>query len=901
MQRRQLMPRDYLVIWLSEHIDLINEDNITEFKELQKVVRNLYTCANYDTCFDRIIEHEHEKVIFILSAPIEKVRVRQIHDMPQIYSIYIYRKTITSYEGWKTEFSKIQVIGTDIKSICEALQKTIWQPNQSSTSISFLTSSDDGSEQTLEDLDPIFMYTELLKEIILSTQYNTKNRRDFIEFLRAENRTDANRLKMIDIFEKNDPPRSSISWYTYDILFYDLANSSLRNFNVEKIIKSSFFLSSLHRQLEDLHKQRVNLGHGKFYVYRGQILSKDDFNKLQEGALISFNSFLSTSEEESVASGYAESNANAPENGVGVLFRMLIDPNIPSTPFARIKNISQFYDEQEVLFSMQAVFRIRKIQEYPKNNAVRQVDLDLTPDKDPQLCKLKNFIREEIDGKTDWDRLGKLLIKIGQYSEAEKWYTTQLKQISSDRNAVDDIEYYLGIAKLEQGEYQDAASFFKKSLEITRHSSSKGPALLAGIHSMIGSAYKGMGDYLKALESYEIAYDIFKLNPHCNGYLFGSLCNQIGAVYHDMGQYVEALNYYEIARDTYKIILPSNHPILASTYNNIGELYRCLGNYSKALDSHKLALEIDKKSLPHNHVDLATSLNNIGIVYEKMKDYMNAMYYHTSAREIFEKLDYKHPGLANSYHNIAEVYRQLGKYSNALEYFEKGLEICQKTLDSHHPSFAISYQCIGAVHTSMKNYSTALEFLVKGQKTLENSQHETNPALVDICKTIGAVYTNMCDYLKALEYFQKSHDMLVTVLPLNYPSLADLYRCFSSVYYKMSDYSKALEYCDKTLQMEEMISPRNRSSVGHTYSFMGKIYLEMSNSRKAAEFYKKANDIIGVSLPVTIRDENGSFTTTGITISCIGGDSHASDLHEDLRNTLQNLYNENRKSVNSRN
>ena len=134
MQRRLRVPGNYCVIWLSALTGLTNEDNTRALTELQKVVSNLYTCAEYNKCFDFIMEHEHEKVIRILSTTIEKIRVQQIHDMPQIHSIYIYGNTTSSYAI--SEFNKIQGIHEKIKPICEALSEIIWQSSQSHTSIS---------------------------------------------------------------------------------------------------------------------------------------------------------------------------------------------------------------------------------------------------------------------------------------------------------------------------------------------------------------------------------------------------------------------------------------------------------------------------------------------------------------------------------------------------------------------------------------------------------------------------------------------------------------------------------------------------------------------------------------------------------------------------------------------
>ena len=128
----------------------------------------------------------------------------------------------------------------------------------------------------------------------------------------------------------------------------------------------------------------------RFTIYRGQCMSKTDFDKMQEsqGGLVSFNNFLSTSKDLSVALAFASSS---PPNSasVGIVFVMTIDPSIRSTPFASVQHVSHYKTEEEILFSMHTVFRIDNIIPIDNNNnCVWQVDLVQTNDNDPQLHDL---------------------------------------------------------------------------------------------------------------------------------------------------------------------------------------------------------------------------------------------------------------------------------------------------------------------------------------------------------------------------------------------------------------------------------------------------------------------------------------------------------------------------------
>lgn len=121
-----------------------------------------------------------------------------------------------------------------------------------------------------------------------------------------------------------------------------------------------FFMRDLHRQIQELHNEQFSgCGGENLVVYRGQGLTTAEFEKLQKtrGKLMLFNSFISTSESQKKAMRFAR-EASRTSGIVGVLLVMTIDPNIASTPFARLAGETVFEKEREILFSMHTVFRV---------------------------------------------------------------------------------------------------------------------------------------------------------------------------------------------------------------------------------------------------------------------------------------------------------------------------------------------------------------------------------------------------------------------------------------------------------------------------------------------------------------------------------------------------------------
>ncbi|CAF4592362.1 unnamed protein product [Rotaria sp. Silwood2] len=144
------------------------------------------------------------------------------------------------------------------------------------------------------------------------------------------------------------------------------------------MIKTGFFIRSLHKQLQQLHREQASTFEQNFIVYRGQAFTEEEFKHLTEvkGGLLAFNNFLSTSKVKRVAMQFVEDRIGKDKQVIGVLFIMTIDPkkiSISDTPFALIAEYSAFPEEQEILFSMHTVFRVGEIQQSKANNRLWKV------------------------------------------------------------------------------------------------------------------------------------------------------------------------------------------------------------------------------------------------------------------------------------------------------------------------------------------------------------------------------------------------------------------------------------------------------------------------------------------------------------------------------------------------
>jgi tetratricopeptide (TPR) repeat protein len=553
-------------------------------------------------------------------------------------------------------------IYTDTTSICKALKQATQAYDRNSISISFAEKTDTIANQHLDTLESSFMYTQLLKEILLTVDFEKIHFDDFIRYSREQCAGDNVNLEKVDKIEKEYRQHQPIWWYTSEPIVYSMLNRALRKMEADLIVNMGFFVRDLHEHIAKLHSEQSSGHHrpNSSIVYRGQGLSKVHFNQLcsREGGLLAFNNFLSTSANQGICRLFAESNATHPDL-VGVLFEIHIDPSTSSTPFADISRITQFPEEEEILFSMHSVFRIGRVRPIEENNNhIWQVELTLTVDHDPQLKEVMDIMREEIDESTEWFRLAKLMMKVAQFDKAQQLFELILARATNEKERA-EIYHYLAWNKYDQGINTGAIAYYEKSIEIKQKTLPVNRPDLA------------------------------------NSY------NNIGLVYHNMGEYSKAVLCLEKALEIEEKTLPANRPSLATSYNNIGLVYYNMGEYSKALSYYEKALEIDQKTLPANHPHLATSYNNIGSVYDNMGEYSKALSYYEKALEIDQKtLPANHPHLATSYNNIGSVYDNMGEYSKALSYLERALDIFQRSLPPDHPNIKTVETSIETVRKS---------------------------------------------------------------------------------------------------------------------------------------------------------------------------------------------------------
>jgi tetratricopeptide (TPR) repeat protein len=591
----------------------------------------------------------------------------------------------------------------------------------------------------MNELDQSLMYSQLLTEILLEMNYEKAAKSEFIELCRTHYHDNKVQLHRINDFERDYELHPALWWYIKESFIVSMLSSALRMQNIEIIIKMGFYIKDLHQQIKQIHSKPGETK--QIITYRGQVMANVEFEKLKNniGCLIAFNSFLSTTTTSAEALLYTE-YAQMDPRLTGIIFQMKIDPSISTIPFVSLSDINDIpFCENEILFSMHTVFRTGAIE--PITSSLWSVDLTLTSDTDDQLQGLAERLRKEIEGPNPLHRLGKLLIKMGEFDKAEQIFKTLLETTSNvDLEQVASFYNQFGYICKEKGNFTNALIYHQKALEIHQKISSLNHSVLANIYNNIGEVHRLTGNYSTALSYHQKTLKIHQQSLPIDHPELATIYNNISQVCNLMGDYLGALSYLQKTLEIQEKSLPSNHPDLTTIYENIGRVHYAMGEYSTALAHHQKALEIRQKFLPSDHPLLATTHNNIGQVHHAMGEYSIALSHHQRALEIQQtSLPFSHPDLAATHSNIGRVYDSMGDYSGALSHLQKTLEIQKKSLPSNHPDLATTYENIGRVHYAMEEYSTALAHHQRALEIRQESLPSDHPLLATTHNNIGQV------------------------------------------------------------------------------------------------------------------------------------------------------------------
>lgn len=183
----------------------------TVIKRLRGLVNFLKIFNDIDECMALINNISNEKVIVVTSNSFINTLRPKIEDLHQTLAIYVLSDTDKEEEEPVSreldQQSKIKGFYRDINEIYEQMHIDINVVSRDLVSYVNIASNS-------ETLEPMFIYTHLLSEIILDNDETENAMKEIIQFSRQEYEGNDEELARIEEFENDYQKNRAIWWFT---------------------------------------------------------------------------------------------------------------------------------------------------------------------------------------------------------------------------------------------------------------------------------------------------------------------------------------------------------------------------------------------------------------------------------------------------------------------------------------------------------------------------------------------------------------------------------------------------------------------------------------------------------------------------------------------------------------
>ena len=646
----------FSIFWLDAKVNTTEDNRNTQLK-LREIINHLKTFDDQDECHQRILSlSQEDRLVLIVSGRCGRQLVPQIHHLRQVSSIYVYCMDKKANELWAKDFIKIKSVIVQLKDLLYVIKQD--QKSQikieEPLSINIFKTGTNKADQSTTGLNGNFVHSLLLIDVLIRMKSIESDKQQLIQLCQKEYENNQKELEFVREFENDYQADKALWWYTRQSFLYRMLNKALRVQNIDLLFLLRFVIGDIYQQLKQYQHQ------SSIRVYRGQVMSIDELNTLQQSIdnLISINSFFSTSTNHHKAVGFLNSSEITSDLR-RILFVIDADPRlVKSKPFADISSLSAFSNEREVLFMMGSIFRLIKIEEM-KHKEIVMIHMELCGDDEHDLKKLFDHMKKELDGENEEVNLhsfGKVLYRMGKYDLAEKIYHRLLSKLLPNDPSISGLYWDLGIVTSNKSAYDSSLEWFQKSLVIEEQEGSSNYVNIGSLYNWIGDIYDYKGELEKALENYNKAIELFRNANNEDHPNMAHFYNNIAVVYDDQKKYTEALDFYKKSLAIRKQHLPSNHPDIATSHNNIGNVYSDLNKYDLAMEHHQQSLQMNLKSLPGDHPDIARSYENIAAIHEKKREWKQALELFEKALNIYQRaFSSQHPDVLQVQADIQRV------------------------------------------------------------------------------------------------------------------------------------------------------------------------------------------------------------------------------------------------------
>jgi len=680
------------------------------------------------------------------------------------------------------------------------------------------------------------LYQTLLEQILEGKDLLKINDLSLFNYFQPDNKTDK---EILIEFDKSYQSNKAIYWYTRETCIYQILNKSLRTQNIDHIAPFGPFIRDLHAQLSEEHQSFIKQqNETKIEVYRGQLISKDEINRLKssQGQLISMNSFLSTSTNKKKALEFATSRPPPNDQLTSILLEINLHLNDLTKPFADIKLLSAFPKEEEILFMFGCIFRLDQIH-YDEQIQLWMCKLTLCSQDDPDIKDFISTLQEQLKGQNQTILIGNYFSQMLKFDDAQQHFEKILKnKIINDPIELAYCHHGLGKVNEKKGDNKSSIENLNKALNYLTEN------CLSNDHPLISQCYNDLGLIYLNENNSQIAFDFFDKALNTINNIPSITYFGLSQIHFKLKHYNIALQYLEKTLDNQST---TSSALIADTYIHMGKVYTAMNKKEKASEMFDKANQFQLKDLPPDHPDIGYTYSAQGLMHLEHGDEQKALEFIERAYQLQSQvLPNNHPDFGESYQNFANLYMKKGDLDQALIYYQKQLENQLKTLSSSHPSVIQTYSNIGNIYWKKRDYHQASTYFHQILDSELQTKKVGHPLLSSSYKNLGDLYFDKYLFYSDQKYLDQAlpfylkylQNQLETKLYQD-PQLIHIYQTIAQIYYKKHQLSESLLYYNRLLDCHLREMPFNQSIIDKISISIGNIYLKKHHFNKKLLYY----------------------------------------------------------------
>jgi tetratricopeptide (TPR) repeat protein len=307
------------------------------------------------------------------------------------------------------------------------------------------------------------------------------------------------------------------------------------------------------------------------------------------------------------------------------------------------------------------------------------------------------------------------------------------KELNAAKAKIAEAALFLGKARYEQGQYKEAISAYRESLEA-------GGEHLSVLYNL-GQALLDLGDLEGAKLHLHRALEISETSLGREHPDVATNLNSLALLDVMQGRYSDAESLYQRSLQIREKALGSEHPLVSTSLNNLASLYEDQGRYSDAEPLYRRSLAIREKTVGPEDPKVGTILNNLALLLDDQERYSEAESLHQRALKIAEKsLGSDHPEFGAALHNLAALYYTQGRFSEALPLFERTLKIWEKVFGTEDLNVAMCLNNLGKTHDALQRYPEAEPLFQRALKIREKALGPDHPDVTTNLNNLAMLY-----------------------------------------------------------------------------------------------------------------------------------------------------------------